>query len=176
MKKIRIDKDKNIIPSEEVDTFVRNGNSVFFKAFQVYKDGVIDCFGESNIEGFVNKIRKGTICLKPEKGDKVRFGRVGNTECDVVVDKVKVYTNDTEDKMILTVLYIIDKLNGIDRCKVCIECFNTWVEDKNEGNLQQLEENYLKLPHHYRHITIGHMMKISECARYITFFSEYFVI
>lgn len=154
---VRTNKLGEIIPSKSFKGFIRNGGSVFFTDFNVYADGIIDCWGDVDIKGFKQKIKEGWICLNPKEDDEVRVGDVGDTEFDVVIKSIHVFGNNTEEKILNTINSIIDELNGVDWGGRCVDAFRDWCENKTEHNRKILEGCYLKVPEQKRKFLLGDM-------------------
>jgi hypothetical protein len=141
-----------VIPYKSFDGFIKNGEHVYFTKFAVYADGIINCWGEVDIEGFKQKIKEGWVCLSPKEGDEIHFDGFY-----VVAKEICVFCNDTEERILNTINSIIDELNGIDWNERCVNAFNDWYKNKTEDNRKILEDCYLKVPEQDRRYLLGDM-------------------
>jgi len=134
----------------EVACFIHNGN-YYYTQIKVFKDGMIDCWGLVDFEGFKQKIIEGWIVTRPPTGATIRIG-------DLIQFKLKGehFYFIEEMELIKEVKDIIDCLNDRPSASErCFEAYKKFLMTPSKETQQILKVAYLKVPEHERRFILG---------------------
>ena len=122
----------------------------FIADIKVYSDGMIDCWGLIDVDGFKKKINEGWVVTKLPKDAEVSFYFLGSTQINSQL------VNIEEDQFVREVEDIIKELNGQDTSSaVCQKTYYMYLEDPCEENKQTLKISYENVPAHNRVYILG---------------------
>ena len=134
--------DDKIIFGVFLPAFIHNV-TYHFTNIAVYKDGMIDCWGLVDFDGFLEKVNSGWVATTlPENAD-VSFSRITDFKATEILYSVP------ESEFVKDVLDAIEELN--DRpSSLCIfwEAKKAFWENPTENNRRTMLETFEKVPHH----------------------------
>lgn len=112
---------------------------------RVYADGVIDCWGLVDFEGFQRKVREGWVVTTLPEGAKVHVSPLGSFRA------TEVWNDVPEADFVREVADLIDELQGrstsAERCLAAWEVFRN---EPSEGNRTALRAAYELIPVYLR--------------------------
>src|SRR5687768_11831498 len=138
-------------------------DGIFFMAFihnwnyhlthiSVYEDGMIDCWGLVDFEGFKEKVRSGWVVTQPPEGAEISVSFLASFNAVNAS-----YWIDPEE-LIKEVADELERLNNrptsVDKCHDAYQLFQ---EDPPEETREKLREAYEAVPEHNRRFVLGDM-------------------
>lgn len=137
----RIVNDKPIL-GVFLTAFIHNG-SYYLTKIGVYADGMIDCWGLVDFEGFVRKVRSGWIVTSLPEGAEV--GISGMT----MFTANKILYNVPESEFIKEVSDAVEELNERpSSMRLFAEARKKYWNEPTEENQKSMHEAFAKVPHH----------------------------
>jgi hypothetical protein len=135
------------IPGIYLQAFIQKGRQDYFVVeIKIYKDGVIDCYGEVDLEGFKEKVRTGRVKTRVPEGARVSM--MGSDIAFTVTD-VRAWVE--EEEFVKEVEDVIRRLNGQPTTHdLCRETMNRYGQAPTEENKEQLRQSYEAVPKHLR--------------------------
>lgn len=135
-----------IIPGIFLQAFIKNGDYYFVTEIKVYKDGMIDCWGMVDFEGFKEKVKKGWVRTNLPEGTRVSMMVSG---LNFTVHNVKSWVEEQE--FVKEVEDEIRRLNGQPTTgELCRQALAQYKDEPNEANKQYLCQAYDTVPKHLR--------------------------
>lgn len=138
-------KDGVEIEGRALKAFIHNGNHHFLTNIKVYKDGMIDCWGLVDIDGFKKKIASGWVVTSLPEGARVAVSGL----VDVTATNVNAHVG--EEEFIKEVVDVIEELNerptSSMTCLAAVEQFNS---APSEEAREALRLAYEAVPEHNR--------------------------
>jgi len=146
----RIENDEIII-GRSLPVFIDNLN-YHLTEIHIYKDGKIDCWELTDINGFIKKVKSGWIKTTiPKKHDLYAFP-LGNFKVE------EFYPRFSEDELIKEVKDVIKSLNDKPTSgELCYEAFHAFQKAPTNENLAFLKELYESIPNHNKQFVLGDM-------------------
>jgi ribA/ribD-fused uncharacterized protein len=129
--------------------FINNGGRYFLSDLKIYADGLIDCWGLVDLEGFREKVREGWVATRlPEKGQA--------TAHHLGAWQFKNPTVIDSQQLIKEVEETIAELQGIPTTSSrCLASLDIYVANTSEENRLSLKEAYFAIPAHLRMYVLG---------------------
>ena len=145
------EKEGEIIKGVTIPIFINNVQ-LHLSHIHIYEDGMIDCWGLTDYNGFLNKIKSGWIKTDVTPETTIIAFPLGNFEIS------KFYPGKTVEGLIKEVKGILDRYNGIEsEQEICIRLFRKFLENPNKNNKEELKISYEKVPEHERRFLLGDM-------------------
>ena len=119
---------------------------------KVYEDGIIDCWGKVDFEGFVEKVKSGWVVTQVPKGKDVsRFHSFHGKS-----DGIETYIDEVE--FIKEVRDTIDELQGNATSSMrCRDAFSSFLNSPNDTTKSELKKEYNLIPEHLKRYVLGDM-------------------
>ncbi|MGC4047482.1 MAG: hypothetical protein QM758_27110 [Armatimonas sp.] len=118
----------------------------------VYHDGMIDCWGLVDLDGFREKVHSGWVVTQPPQGAQLSislFGSFMATNASFFVEP---------DELIKDVVDQIEVLNGRPDSSVrCREAYGHFMESPSKDGKEVLRVAYEAMPEHKRQFVLGDM-------------------
>ena len=144
-------KDGKIIKGVLYAAFIHNFN-FHLTDIKVYEDGMIDCWGLVDFEGFKEKVKSGWVRTQLPEDASFSMFPLGHAKCE------KFSSAKTEEDFVLEVEDTIAKLQGRPgREDHCREVFEEFLREPTESKRTQLEVAYQNVPEHLRRYLLGDM-------------------
>ncbi len=141
-----------IVAGVYLQAFIKNGNHYFVTEIKIYKDGMIDCWGLVDLEGFKQKVRSGWVRTCVPEGTLVSMMASGLsfTVSDVNGNvEAEEFIKEVEDELC--------QLNDQPSTHaLCQEAMQYYRELPTEENKERLRQRYEAVPKHQR-IFLGDM-------------------
>lgn len=135
-----------IVPGTYLQAFIKNGGHYFVTEIKIYQDGVIDCWGLVDLEGFKAKVRSGWVRTSLPQG-----ARVSMMVSDVHFNVTNVNVQVEEEEFIVEVEDELQRLNGLPTtAQLCQQALETYRQNPNRENKEQLRRAYEAVPKHRR--------------------------
>ena len=139
-------KDGVTVEGKTLKAFIHNGAHHFLTDIKVYKDGLIDCWGFVDINGFKGKIASGWVVTSLPEGARVSIagGLVDFTATDI-------NAHVREEEFVKEVADIIEGLN--DRptsSETCLAALKAYTSAPSEEAREALRIAYEAVPEHNR--------------------------
>ena len=139
------------IPGMYTHAFIHNG-WYCVSEIRVYQDGMIDCWGLVDFEGFKQKVSEGWVVTKLPNNAPVSISRLARFTATEVQASVK------EDEFVKEVADAIEELNGRPTSThKCRAAFQRFQEEHSEVARQQVQETYEGVPEHLRWFLLDEM-------------------
>jgi hypothetical protein len=136
----------NLVRGTYLQAFIKNGSDFFVTMIEIYKDGMIECWGLGDFASFKQKIATGGVRTRLPKGAQVSMmlSMLHFTVTDVVggVDELE-FIKEVADEL--------ERLN--DRptsAQLCRASLLAYQQDPTTRNLQNLRVTYENVPAHMR--------------------------
>jgi hypothetical protein len=136
------------IPGTYLQAFIKSGQDYFVAEIKIYKDGVIDCYGEVDLEGFKEKVRTGRVKTRVPEGARVSMMNHG-IAFTFTVTNVRALVE--EEEFVKQVEDEIRRLNGQPTTHdLCRKAMDRYEQAPTEENKEQLRQSYVAVPKHLR--------------------------
>lgn len=133
------------IPGTFIHAFVHNG-AYFATEIKIYKDGMIDCWGLVDMEGFKKKVNQGWVVTQLPEGARVCVADTYFTVADV-----KQVPPIEESEFIKEVEDEIRELNGqLTSGRLCFQALEAYKREPSEATKETLHKMYEAVPKHKR--------------------------
>ena len=129
--------------------FIINGGHYFLSDLKIYADGLIDCWGLVDLEGFREKVRKGWVATRLTENGQASAHHLGSWQFKnpAVIDSQQLI-KEVEDT--------IAELQGIPTTSGrCLAALDIYVANTSEENRLSLKEAYFAIPAHLRMYVLG---------------------
>mgnify|MGYP001544786670 CR=1 FL=1 len=118
----------------------------------VYQDGMIDCWGLVDLEGFREKVHSGWVVTQPPEGAQISISLLGNITAANATFFVE------PEELIKDVIDQIALLNGRpDSSARCREAYGQFIEAPSKEGKERLRVTYEAIPVHKRRFVLGDM-------------------
>lgn len=143
--------DGTMVKGIGLPAFIHN-LSYYLVTIKIYEDGVIDCWGEVDLEGFVQKIESGWVVTRIPPGQTIsRHHSFTGTS-----DGIDTYVE--EEDFLKEVKDVLGELQGrgtsSDRCRAA---FVRFLDEPGDVNIECLREAYASMPKYVRMYVLGDM-------------------
>ena len=147
----RREKDGEIIIGQSLPVFIHNYHYMLSE-IHIYKDGMIDCWELTDLNGFIEKVRSGWIKTSiPDNHDLYAFP-LGNFKIE------KFFPGRSEEELIKEVKDILAILNNRPTSlNLCREAFQTYQSNPSKEHFNKLKESYELVPNHNKKFILGDM-------------------
>lgn len=135
-------KDGARIDEVSILAFIHNVD-FYLTEISVYQDGMIDCWGLVDLDGFAQKVRSGWVRTHAPEGARVIVSLLGSFNATNAAFPVE------PEEFIKEVADEIEELNG--RPTTSSRCRETWhdyQQDPSEARKEALRAAYLAIPKH----------------------------
>lgn len=140
--------DGQDVPGTYLRAFIHNGD-YFVEEIKIFANGLIDCWGEVDLEGFKRKVREGWVVTRLPEGARVRIE--GGT-----LTATEVKGGVPEEEFIKHVADEIEELNGRPTTRdLCLQAWELFQRDPSEEMRAQLRAAYEAVPAHRRLSVLG---------------------
>ncbi|BDI32348.1 hypothetical protein CCAX7_43990 [Capsulimonas corticalis] len=133
------------MPGTYLQAFIKNGRHFFVTEIKIYKDGMIDCWGFVDFEGFQEKIRSGWVRTRLPEGARVSMMESLN----FTATDVKAGVEEVE-----FVKQVADEILSLNKkptsAHFCGEALRQYKQDPTESNRERLRTAYEAVPKHMR--------------------------
>jgi ribA/ribD-fused uncharacterized protein len=129
--------------------FINNGGKYFLSDLKVYADGLIDCWGLVDLDGFREKVRKGWVATRLPENGQASAHHLGSWlfKNPTVIDS---------EQLIKEVEDTIAELQGIPTSSArCLAALDAYIGKPSEEGRLSLREAYLAIPAHLRMYVLG---------------------
>jgi hypothetical protein len=131
--------------------FIHNG-SYYLSPISIYQDGLIDCWGLVDFEGFKQKVRSGWVVTQPPEGARVSVPFLADFRA------ADAYYWVQAEELIKEVADEIEELNHRpSSVKRCYEAYKQFQDNPTEGTRDALRKAYEAVPEHNRTYVLGDM-------------------
>jgi hypothetical protein len=136
-----------IIPASYLKAFLRRNKKEYsVMEIKIYKDGVIDCHEQVDLEGFKEMVRTGRVTTTVPEGARVSM-MAPNIEFTVTDVRAVV----KEEEFVKLVEDVIRRLNGQPTTHdLCRKAMNRYLQASTAENKEQLRQSYEAVPEHLR--------------------------
>lgn len=118
----------------------------------IYQDGMIDCWGLVDLEGFKEKVKTGWVVTQPPEGAIISVSFLAGFKPEKASYYIKV------EEFVKEVADEIEALNGRPTtAKRCYEAYKIYHADPTIQNLQLLRDRYEAIPEHNRRYILADM-------------------
>lgn len=132
--------------------FINNGGTYYLTDLKVYADGLIDCWGLVDLDGFRQKLTSGWVATTLPDG-----GRASGHLLASWTFNSPAFT-PTIDDLYGEVADEIERLAGRPTTSdLCVEAAHRYVETRTEEDRLRLVDAYLKIPETHRTFVLGDM-------------------
>jgi predicted NAD-dependent protein-ADP-ribosyltransferase YbiA (DUF1768 family) len=129
--------------------FIKNGPTYYLADLKVYADGLIDCWGLVDLDGFRQKVHEGWVATSLAEHGRASAHHLAEWRFE---DPHSIGA----DQLISEVQDLIADLQGIPTTSGRFsEVLEVFLADPSEGNRQALREAYLAIPEHLRVYVLG---------------------
>jgi predicted NAD-dependent protein-ADP-ribosyltransferase YbiA (DUF1768 family) len=129
--------------------FIKNGRTYFLTDLKVYADGLVDCWGLVDIEGFREKVRQGWVATTLIENGEVSAHHLGRWRfADPESITAELLVSEVED----TIAELQGKPSSSERFGEVLE---TFLADTSEENRTLLRDAYYSVPAHLRMYVLG---------------------
>ncbi|MGH2567246.1 MAG: DUF7638 domain-containing protein [Bacteroidota bacterium] len=143
------------LPVFLLNSFLASENRYDFEIIAVYEDGVINCNGDMDFDGFKEKVKSGQIVTLPPARATIQVG--GLVEAKVVTPeesgwfvKLEEFVKQIED----TILQLQGKRTSSDNCRYA---FEKYLYEPTPSRRAKLRDAYERVPEHLRIFVLHHM-------------------
>ena len=127
-----------------LQAFIKNGQHFFVTEIKIYQDGMIDCWGLVDFDGFKEKLRTGWVRTKLPDG-----ARVSMMVSALNFTATNVAGGVEEDDFLKQVADEIQYLNNEPTsADICREALNRYKQSPVQSNREQLRAAYEAVPKH----------------------------
>lgn len=163
----RVKKDGERVDGVFAMAFIHNFD-YHLTHISIYKDGMIDCWGQVDLEEFQRKVRWGWVVTQPPEGAQVSLSFLARFKA---VDAS--YWVDPEE-FIKEVADEIEGLNGRPRkADLCARALKEYEDSPSASTREALRAAYEAVPEHLRIFVLGDMDSKDHAIRAILFPEEY---
>ncbi|CAA6696726.1 MULTISPECIES: hypothetical protein [unclassified Lentimonas] len=137
--------DSKQIEGKALNMLIHN-MTYHYTEVKVYEDGMVDCWGLVDLDGFKNKIKEGWIVTEIPEGGELSLPNVG-----ILKVKESIHSFPTDD-LVTLVEDTIAKLNGtyIEKSKICLEAYQAYLSEPTQENKEALRIAYEAVPRYER--------------------------
>lgn len=140
------------IIGKRLSAYIHNGGTYFLTAIIVYKDGMIDCWGLMDFEGFKQAIARGWCVTTLPEGAKVAVSFLSDFTA------VNVQSWIREEEFVKEVAETIEELNGRPTADIkCREIYKLYKENPTQELKAKLKDAYEAIPEQNRRFVLGDM-------------------
>ena len=132
--------------------FIKNGGTFYLTNLKIYADGMIDCWGLVDLQGFREKLRTGWVATAIPNGGRaaghdLAFWTFSNVK--YCVDPDDLYTEVADE---------IARLAGRPTTsQLCVDAAERYCSTHGERDRTALMDAYLAVPEHHRRAVLGDM-------------------
>ena len=148
--------------------FIRN-DAYHLTHISIYRDGMIDCWGLVDFEGFKQKVRSGWVVTRPPPGARISVSFLASF---TAAEGARYWIEPEE--FIKEVADEIEHLNGrpttSDRCR---DAWHAWEAEHTESARQALRAAYEAMPKHNRRYVLGDQDRKDGAVRQVLYPDEF---
>jgi len=145
-KMIYREQEGELIKGTYLQAFIKNGRHFFVTEIKIYKDGLIDCWGEVDLEGFKEKVRSGWIRTRLPEGARISMMTSG-----LNFDATNINAKVEEEEFIKEVEDVLRRFKGeLTTSQICHTAMKQYNEHPTEDNKDLLRQAYEAVPKHRR--------------------------
>ena len=128
--------------------FIKNGSTFYLSDLKIYADGLIDCWGLVDLEGFREKVAQGWVATEPPDGAQAVAYNLSTWEFkDPEGLPVSLLVAEVED----TMAELQGRPTSSERFAALLDEF---LLDPSDANRPTLREAYLAIPEHMRRFVL----------------------
>lgn len=140
--------------------FIHNIDTYYLADLLIYADGLIDCWGPTDLAGLREHLESGWVATTVEEGamasaDGLGWWRFGVGEVGIDAENLLGEVADEIDRL-------NDRPDSSGRCLQALEAF---LAERTETNQAELLRRYLAIPEHFRNYVLGDMDRQDQPLR-----------